>query len=95
MRFKSVYNSVLSPETTASSEESRGIFCKSSKNWQRIWRGWSCIGASGCCCRQDVPQRRFRVAVVNRAGKINRGPGLKKVLSTVERVFPRLADTLF
>lgn len=48
-------------------EESMGIFCKLSKNWQRIWRAQCCLGASGCCCRQDVPQWRFRVAVVNRA----------------------------
>lgn len=58
---------LLSPEKCILYEEYMGIFCKLSKNWQGIWWVQCCLGASDCCCRQDVPQWRFRVAVVNRA----------------------------
>lgn len=48
---------------------SRRIFCKLSIKRQRICRGQCCLGMSGCWCRRDVPQRGFRVAVVNQAAR--------------------------
>lgn len=65
MRFKSVYSLFCLLENGFMWKKKRRTLCKLSKNWHRIWRGQHRLGVSGCCCRQDVPQWRFRVAVVN------------------------------
>ena len=42
-----------------------GIFCKMGRNGGIIWQGKGCLGGYKCCCRQDVAQRRLKVAVAN------------------------------
>lgn len=99
MHSKSFYNSFCLWNKWLHMKFGRGGVAKKTKTAKHLarsvlyWRIWLLLQAGcspvkvlGGCCKLSCPFI---------AGKINRGPGLKKVLSTVEHVFPGLADTLF